>query len=63
MLIFGFLSLITELAGPEVAWTVRHGVILVTTADNARGALHFGAYDVRMLTAARTDFIVRRCQS
>jgi hypothetical protein len=56
------LNLITEMAGPDVDWTVRHGVVLVTTADKARGALRFGAYDVRMLTAARTDFTAPRLE-
>lgn len=54
------LNLITELAGDDVAWTVRDGVVLVTTAEKARGRMLLASYDVRALTFGVTDFIAPR---
>ena len=54
------LELIVELAGDDVGWTVRDGIVLVTTAEKARGATVLASYDVRALTFGVTDFIAPR---
>jgi len=54
------LSLITGLAGDDVAWTVQDGVVLVTTAAKARGPMVLASYDVRALTFGVTDFVAPR---
>ena len=40
------LDLLVELAGEDVAWTVRHGTVLVTTPEGARGAPRVSIWDV-----------------
>lgn len=49
------LDLISDFAGPEVVWVVRHDAILFTTKDKAYSHV-LEAYDVRELTVAITDF-------
>ena len=52
------LNLIAELAGDEVAWTVRHDAVVFTTAEAARRAsVVMRTYDVRALTVAVADFV------
>lgn len=51
------LNLITDAAGPDVTWTVRHDAILVTTRDKARGKLTIYNHDVQDLIFGLTDFL------
>ncbi len=51
------LNLITEMAGPEITWTVRHDTILVTTREKARGELVIYNHDVQDLIFGLTDFL------
>ena len=51
------LNLITETAGEEVTWTVRHDTVLVTTKDKARGAAVIANHDVQDLIFGLTDFL------
>lgn len=50
------LDLLTEMAGDDVAWTIQHEVVMVTTADKARDELVLGRYEVRILTRRVTNF-------
>lgn len=49
------LDLISDFAGDEVVWVIRHDAILFTTRDKAYAHV-LEAYDVRELTVAITDF-------
>jgi len=40
------LDLVTELAGDEITWTLRYGLVFVTTREKARGAPKTTIYDV-----------------
>ena len=51
------LNLITDMAGPEVTWTIRHDAILVTTREKARGQLEIYNHDVQDLIFGLTDFL------
>jgi general secretion pathway protein D len=51
------LNLLTEMAGPEVTWTVRHDTILITTREKARGELVIYNHDVQDLIFGLTDFL------
>ncbi|MFT5051174.1 MAG: hypothetical protein ACI8QZ_002584 [Chlamydiales bacterium] len=50
------LNLITEMAGEEVSWTLRHDAILVTTREKARGELIIYNHDVQDLIMGLTSF-------
>lgn len=51
------LQLIVDLAGEEVAWTVKHGVVLVTTRSKVlQERLMTHSYDLRSLTTPLRDF-------
>lgn len=52
-----FLEMVTNEAGEEVEWTVRHGVVMVTTKEKARGDLKLYSHDVNDLILGLTDFI------
>ncbi len=51
------LNLITEMAGPEVTWTVKHDTVLITTREKARGELVIYNHDVQDLIFGLTDFL------
>lgn len=51
------LNLITDIAGSEVTWTIRHDTILVTTREKARGSLVIVNHDVQDLIFGLTDFL------
>ena len=51
------LNLIAQMAGPDVTWTVRHGTVLVTTTEKARGDLVIINHDIQDLTFGLTDFL------
>ena len=51
------LNLITQTAGPNVTWTVRHDTVLVTTVEKARGELVIYNHDVQDLIFGLTDFL------
>jgi general secretion pathway protein D len=51
------LNLITEEAGEEVTWTIRHEAILVTTVEKARGELVIVNHDVQDLIFPLSNFI------
>lgn len=51
------LNLFTEMAGPEVTWTIRHDTVLVTTREKARGQLEIYNHDVQDLIFGLTDFL------
>ena len=50
------LNIVTDMAGDEVTWIVRHAAVIVTTKDRARGPTIVRAHDVRTLTFGLTDF-------
>jgi len=50
------LNLITDQAGEEVTWTIRHDAVLVTTREKARGAPVIYNHDVQDLIMGLTDF-------
>lgn len=52
-----FLNMVTSEAGEEVEWTIRHGVVMVTTKEKARGDLKLYSHDVNDLILGLTDFI------
>ncbi len=54
------LNLIAELAGDDVVWTVRHGVVLFTTRSRAGGGHVLVAHNVQALVAPRTEFLAPR---
>lgn len=45
------LDILVELSDDTIAWTVRHGAILITTPERARGGYALRMYDVRDLVA------------
>jgi tetratricopeptide (TPR) repeat protein len=51
------LNLITDLAGEDVTWTVRHDAVLVTTKEKARGKPVIVNHDVQDLIFGLTDFL------
>ncbi len=51
------LNLITDMAGPEVTWIVRHDAVLVTTREKARGEPVVVHHDVEDLVFGLTEFI------
>lgn len=51
------LQLFTKSAGPDVTWTIRHDVILITTKEKARGQLDIFNHDVSDLVFGLTDFL------
>lgn len=51
------LNLIVKAAGEEVAWTVRHDTVLVTTKAKARGKKQIYNHDVQDLVFGLTDFL------
>ncbi len=50
------LNLITDMAGEEVTWTIRHDTVLLTTREKARGRLQIYNHDVQDLIFPLTDF-------
>ena len=54
------LDLVVSAAGDDVGWTVRHGVVLVTTADRARGPMVLALYDVRATILEIADLAAPR---
>ncbi len=50
------LDLITSMSGPEVAWTIRHDAVLLTTREKVRGDLILHDHDVQDLLFGLTDF-------
>jgi general secretion pathway protein D len=51
------LNLITQAAGENVTWTIRHDTVLVTTREKARGELVIFNHDVQDLIFGLTDFL------
>src|SRR5262245_4325711 len=51
------LNLITQAAGENVTWTIRHDTVLVTTKEKARGELVIFNHDVQDLIVGLTDFL------
>jgi len=51
------LNLITDFAGEEVTWTVRHDAVMVTTTEKARGESIVVHHDVQDLVFGLTDFM------
>ena len=51
------LNLVTETAGPEVTWAIKHDAVLVTTNEKARGELVTYNHDVQDLIFGLTDFL------
>jgi len=51
------LNLITDQAGEEVTWTVRHDAVMVTTKEKARGEPVVVHHDVQDLVFGLTDFM------
>ena len=51
------INLITDFAGEEVTWTIRHDAILVTTKEKARGEIKAVHHDVQDLVFGLTDFL------
>ncbi len=51
------LNLITDRAGEEVTWTIRHDAVLVTTREKARGEPIVYHHDVQDLIFGLTDFM------
>ena len=51
------LNLITQSAGENVTWTIRHDTVLVTTREKARGELVIFNHDVQDLVFGLTDFL------
>lgn len=50
------LQVITAAAGPNVTWSIRNGVVFITSTAKAQGQLVPKAHDVQDLTAQVTDF-------
>jgi len=50
-------NLLSEQAGAEVEWTVRHGAVLFTSSADARGESYLVSYDVRAHVQPMSDFI------
>jgi len=51
------INLITDFAGEEVTWTIRHDAVLITTSEKARGKLVAVHHDVQDLVFGLTDFL------
>ncbi len=51
------LNLVTQAAGENVTWTIRHDTVLVTTREKARGELVIFNHDVQDLIFGLTDFL------
>jgi tetratricopeptide (TPR) repeat protein len=51
------LNLITDMAGENVTWTIRHDAVLVTTKEKARGELVIYNHDIQDLIFGLTDFL------
>ena len=51
------LNIVTEQAGADVTWTIRHDAILVTTRTKARGEPIIYNHDVQDLIFGMTDFL------
>ena len=51
------LAMVTEQAGEQVTWAIRHDVVLVTTKEKARGDLALYSHDVNDLILGLTDFM------
>ena len=51
------LNMVTQQAGEQVTWTIRHDVVLVTTKEKARGDLKLASHDVNDLILGLTDFM------
>jgi len=51
------INLITDFAGEEVTWTIRHDAVLITTTEKARGELKVVHHDVQDLIFGLTDFL------
>jgi type II secretory pathway component GspD/PulD (secretin) len=51
------LNLVSQNAGENVTWTVRHDTVLVTTREKARGELLIFNHDVQDLIFGLTDFL------
>lgn len=56
------LNLITDLAGPEVTWTVRHEAVLVTTNEKAQGNFVPEVHDIQDILFALTNFLSPRLE-
>lgn len=55
------LDLVTDQAGDEVVWIIRHDAVIVTTRRHAlAGRQGLRMYDLRTLTHGRTDFSAPR---
>lgn len=52
-----FLNMVTSAAGEQVEWTIRYGVVMITTKEKARGDLKLYSHDVNDLILGLTDFI------
>ena len=50
------LNLVTDLAGSEVVWELRHGVVFVTTPDRLSASMKTRIYDVSDLTYGVPSF-------
>ena len=50
------INLITDFAGEEVTWTIRHDAILITTVEKARGKIIAVHHDVQDLVFGLTGF-------
>ncbi|MCZ6597924.1 MAG: hypothetical protein O7B99_09820 [Planctomycetota bacterium] len=51
------LNLITDMAGEDVTWTVRHEAVIVTTREKARGELLITNHIIDDLIFGLTDFL------
>ena len=51
------INLVTDFAGEEVTWTIRHDAILITTREKARGEIRAVHHDVQDLVFGLTDFL------
>ena len=56
MTVLQALNIITDQAGEEVTWTVRNGVVYVTSTQRAYSNLVLHPHDIRDLIAQLTDF-------
>lgn len=50
------LNILTDMAGDQVTWTIRHDAVLVTTTEKARGKPVIYNHDVQDLIMSMTDF-------
>lgn len=50
------LDLVTDAAGAQVTWTVRHDAVLITSSEKARGKPIIRNHDVQDLIMGLTDF-------